>query len=479
MFIAGVRLLSRAKEVFIILSAGIMEYCWFAAVVMFFFHIMEAGEPPLAGMLIAFFLSAALGSFMMDRGWMFIQFIGAHLSGLSLVLAIVFFTYGNWSYGFFNTGWLREFGAEFQDPAKGLLFFFIAAFTALIWFCGERFSLRPTTYSTITTRFDLGVAVFFLLFLFGGGLGEQIPVLSFFLFPFFLFSMLAIALAHSRGREEDRPSPASGKIWVVFGLCGALLLSAVAVLLFLIPEMTMLAEIGYSAGSVIASPVLTLLIRILRFLFGMRSMVEDSADSGSGSYAQLMTDTYSDPEVQWWEKLLFTGIGSLIGVAVILAAAWGLYLLFRRLFSRSPSYNKNSMTWRHLFGFLRDQLLMFCRKAGGIFSLCYAKLFPAPEEAGEGTIGYRKLLHWGKTGGLLRRPAETPGEYGIRLGSFYPLFKEDIDLIVEGYQQEVYGEYRLEAGQGDRIRRARRRLSAPWRRLSLKTKRQKSGIRIL
>jgi hypothetical protein len=113
-------------------------------------------------------------------------------------------------------------------------------------------------------------------------------------------------------------------------------------------------------------------------------------------------------------------------------------------------------------------MLAFCKKVAGWFLWLWGKLragfFSAPVVKGAGITGYERLLRWGRRGGLPRRPAETPREYGDRLGDFYPFFKEEIYLIIQGYQEEVYGELDLPAEQGGLIRQAIRRLAAPWRR---------------
>jgi len=164
--------------------------------------------------------------------------------------------------------------------------------------------------------------------------------------------------------------------------------------------------------------------------------------------------------VQPGEKILLLGMSVLLGIVLFLAAGWGIYYLYRLLFSRTSYREKESLFWKTLF----LQLLALGKRCRKIW-IGFKNIFFPPEE-GEGTRGYKKLLLWGKRSGLPRRSTETPGEYALRLKKYFPLFQEEIRLIIEGYHDEVYGELRLEAEQQRRIRLAGRKLSGPLRRLA-------------
>jgi hypothetical protein len=54
------------------------------------------------------------------------------------------------------------------------------------------------------------------------------------------------------------------------------------------------------------------------------------------------------------------------------------------------------------------------------------------------------VLRWGRRSGLPPVPSETPGEYGIRLKQQFPKLKEEIEMIIEAFNREVYGKIMIE-----------------------------------
>jgi hypothetical protein len=57
---------------------------------------------------------------------------------------------------------------------------------------------------------------------------------------------------------------------------------------------------------------------------------------------------------------------------------------------------------------------------------------------------YAGVLCWGRRSGLPPVPSETPGEYGIRLKHQFPELKEEIEMIIEAFNCEVYGKIMME-----------------------------------
>jgi len=68
------------------------------------------------------------------------------------------------------------------------------------------------------------------------------------------------------------------------------------------------------------------------------------------------------------------------------------------------------------------------------------------------------LLRWGKRSGLRLLPGETPAEYGKRLVQHFPDLGDDITMIVEAFNKEIYGQIRLDSKILSGLLSARRRL---------------------
>jgi len=447
----------RLKEALVLLFAGGMELCWLYGLAFFFFYLLASGQFPPAGGFFAFWIAAMLGFCTRDRGWRIIHILMLHLAGFALTLWGVAYSCGNWSVPFFSIKWLKEAGAAFQDYAWGLPFVFIALFAALFWLGGVSFAGRRTTYSAITSRFDLGVGMFFFLFLLEGGLGGQVPAMPFFLFLFFLCSMISIALARSRGSGKKEYPLNFGRLIFVFLLSLAMLLFAAGAVLLFLPGMSLLAETGYGFGKQVFSPLSNFLLKVLFFLFRRRSLRQEPAVAGESSRDFFMKEAAVEHEVQLWEKLFSLGMCVLLGLVVIIAAGWFFYQLYLWLFSRTPGHRKKFF-WQDLL----SPFVIIWEKCRSAF-FCITGLFSPSVERGEGSRAYKKLLLWGKSSGFPRRPTETPREYGIRLGKYFPLFREEISSIIKGYHDEVYGELKLSYAQEREIKLAWLRLASPLR----------------
>ena len=130
---------------------------------------------------------------------MVLQVVGFLLAASRIVYALNYRTHP-----YFSKGWLADFFSRSRDPLEWLILVIILIFALLLWLGGVALARRPAAYLAICSRFDLGVAAFFLLLLIKfllrvkGGIEvkDQTPVLL--LFPFFIFSLLAISLAKNR-----------------------------------------------------------------------------------------------------------------------------------------------------------------------------------------------------------------------------------------------------------------------------------------
>ena len=165
--------MSRLKEALILLFTGGMELCWLYGLAFFFFYLFAAGQFPPAGGFFAFWIAAILGYYASGRGWRIIYILILHVAGFALTLSGVVYTCGNWSAPFFSITWLEEAGTVFQDFTSGLLFVFTALFAVLSWLGGVSFARRRTAYSAVTSRFDLGIGVFFSCFSWKAGWGAS------------------------------------------------------------------------------------------------------------------------------------------------------------------------------------------------------------------------------------------------------------------------------------------------------------------
>jgi hypothetical protein len=74
---------------------------------------------------------------------------------------------------------------------------------------------------------------------------------------------------------------------------------------------------------------------------------------------------------------------------------------------------------------------------------------------------YAGMLRWGRRSGLPVVLSETPIEYGSRLSHHFPELKEEIEMIIETFNMEVYGNIVVDGRLLSRILSAQHKMRSP------------------
>jgi hypothetical protein len=74
---------------------------------------------------------------------------------------------------------------------------------------------------------------------------------------------------------------------------------------------------------------------------------------------------------------------------------------------------------------------------------------------------YAAILRWGCRSGKPPIPSETPGEYGRRLIHCFPKLKDEIAMIIEAFNREIYGDIATGKQALGRISSALRSMQSP------------------
>lgn len=445
----------------ILLSAG-MElswiYAWATYLTLSFLH----RSFPFSETLGIFLLASVLAGLPQGRGWRVIEIAGLHFCGFVLVgLRMVYLFLADPSYPFTNPAWLAQFLNKSRSPLEWVLLLFIAFWCLFLWIRGVGLVRKPLSYRTLTSRFDLGLAAFFLLFFtkllvrVKGGFTIQEDVSLFMVFSFLLFGLLDLGMA--RNQSEDRKDflPSFKAVGMILSFTLTILLVGSGLILFFRPYLSGLAEGAYQGVQMVARPMGWVLVSILRWLFfrGIHRPEEAVAPPQEGAAGPLT----STPEPGGWfellEKVIGWGLVGLSGMALLAALGIGLYFVVRFLLSKTPRSPKKDALWRFIpsgWAWLRAFLARLRRK---VFQ---GKRGPA------GAIHFfQGLLVWGRRSGTGPLQSETALEYGRRLKSRFPSLRREIDLIVTEFHQEVYGGFPLSETRRVELRAALRCLQNP------------------
>ena len=453
---------TNAAAYLFILTAGAMELCWLLALAAWCKAAARWPAFPFLQATGAFWLAAAVASATRQSGLRLIYILLAHLVALSasaLRLLYVFYGYGE-RISFWDRRWLADVFAGPKGAMEIFVLIAVVLFAAVFYCSGLSLARRPKEYSCVTRRLDVGIGIFLLLLFADAGVKAPGFNAQAFLFPFFFFSMLAAALARSRGSGQKDYLPGQRLAGLVLTFSAAVLLFAVGGMMIFLPYLTAAAEGGLTLLKSFSNPLFySFLMPILRLLFGRRSGGEiyEGGDPSIGKDAMLpnvLAESY------WGElatKIFGFGILGAAAFVLLLAAGWGLHRLFRFLLSKNPERKEKSLLWERLF-------LWFA-----LFSLRCRKLFSAllrpgsssAAEHSEAVRGYRRLLRWGRSCGLPRLLSETPREYGSRLALYFPAIKDEIELIISSFNREIYGGIPVEEKQAALLKQARLKFYSP------------------
>ncbi|CAB1077699.1 hypothetical protein D1AOALGA4SA_5484 [Olavius algarvensis Delta 1 endosymbiont] len=429
-------------------------YAWVSFLLISFYQRIY----PLPEAIGAFCLAAYIASFCRRRRWRVIQVIGVHLAlGAGTGLWVVHDFYYRMQ-PWWSRGWLNDFFSLPRDHLEWFLLFLVVGSTVWIWSAGVRFAHRARSYTAACSRFDRGVIAFFALFLvkltlqtrMGVEFHDSGTILT--IFPFFMFSLMEVGLARSRGNDQGKAYLAGYSAVGVLAsfTVGALIIGTAAVMLFL-PYLKMASVAGYGIVQKAAAPFGSLAVAVIKFIFGHADW--DSTISDFASSMPAVEAVEASPWMlmvqnlmMWGGWILLIAVGTIIaGVVLWYAYRW----LFLKRVGAEPIEDPLSLLlwWRQLKAFLIACSLWVMRANARQTALQF----------------FTALRRWGRHSGFRQKPNETPLEYGRRLSQQFPLLKTEITLIIDMLHREVYGQTSLNPQQLSNIRQSWKRLHSPGR----------------
>jgi len=449
------------RGVLLLLANAGMELSWLYALANFITIAMIHRPFPLPEALGTFALAAALTLIARGSGWRVILVLGIQVVGFACAASRILYVFDSWSFPYLTLNWITELFGRQQGFVEWVIFAVLLFFALSFWLGGLALARRPGAYLKICARFDLGVTAFaclFLikfLFLVKGNMDIHDHAAEALLFPFFLFSLLAIGMARNRSMaQRDFLSGYQG-VGIFLSFTVVVLVFGAGLVLLFLPYLTIAAEFGYGILKTTARPLGPILVSILRFLFmhGVRRP-ETRPQSGGGDEVDIVAST----ETSWWMELLekifgwgFMGLAVLIGIIVCCLGAW--YLL-RWLFSRTSRSERRPIQWNQIF-------LWVSRLRAGVV-VFWQKLAARLKGFKDAAQLYAALLRWGRHSGLPRFLSETPAEYGGRLKGQFPPLGRNIGVIVDAYNKQVYGEMVLAESELTAAKRSWRSLRSPY-----------------
>ncbi len=442
------------------LAHGGMELSWLYAWAAFLMTSIVHRPFPLPEAIGTYVLATALTLAVRGMGLRVISVLGLQILGFLLAASRIIYIFNYRAYPYFGKGWLAEFLGRTRDPMEWLILVVILIFALLFWLGGVTLARRSTAYHTVCGRFDLGVAAFFcllltkFLLLVRGGIQVRDPAPELLLFPFFIFSLLAIGLARSSSSVQRDFLAGYRGVGVLASFTLLVLAFGAGLVLLFMPFLSAAAEVGHGVLKSAVGPLGPILARVLRFIFvGARRQEAPTPYSPGGNEWDLI----SSGESSWWSELVervlgwgLLGLGLLIGLILCALSTW--YLL-RWLNSSTSKQERKPIHWQRVL--LWAQRLWIALAVGLQRAVQWLKGYRDAVQI------YRALLKWGRRSGLPHLLSETPVEYGSRLRMQFPSLTGEIGRIVEAFNLVVYGEVALNDDQMTLAKLSWRRLHSP------------------
>jgi hypothetical protein len=337
----------------------------------------------------------------------------------------------------------------------------ILILTLLFWFGGVLLARRPREHRNMCAQFDIGVSLFFLLFLIKFLLlvkwDIQIhdPLTEPCLISFFLFSLLALALSRNQGHAQKEFLPGYKGIGVTLSFALVVLVVGTGVVSLFLPYLSMTAKAGLAVLKTAVNPLGPVAVSVLRFLFAPRTIRQAPAEPQHKWGIEDSDTAFAFGRGPFDETLRYLVIGLVVAMALVVVILL-LWLLLKWLFSKTsfpPKQGGGRGGWNllHILAAAWRAFLRCCRTIAGLW-----------RQRKKGAIQlYAALLRWGSRGGLPRFLSETPAEYGGRLKQHFPAVTREVESIIEVFNQTVYGGIVLDHQQLALAQAAWRTLCSP------------------
>lgn len=437
-----------------------MEICWIYAWLSFSLTAIMGRVISLPAMASVFLLSAILTYISRGRGWRVVTISAIHVAGSASAALFVLHALFYPSYPIAGIAWVHLLISASKTPLDWIHLILVLIWTGLIWLGGTAFAKRDKVYTTICSRFDIGLAAFFVLLLIRlalrvkGGIETDDNVSSVLIYPHLLLSLIAIGMTRV-GREGSRHFlPGHGGFGMLMSIVSVVLLSASSLIFLFIPILTTVAETGQRVLKSAALRMLPLVSGVIGFMFTGGRIRPDPPSGSSPKEGMGPTSVFAD---SWWsqalDKAFRWGIEIIVVTLFAFLSAVLIFLILKWLFSRTAINPRTvpdgsgSLPWF-------TQLKAF-------FSALWRALKNVAHGYARATELFSVLSEWGRRSGIPRLATDTPLEFGTRLSHRFPELETEIGAIVGALTVETYGEKRLTEAQFKNALTAWRRVRSP------------------
>jgi hypothetical protein len=447
------------KNILLLLSSGGMMLSCFYACTAFVLACLSHYPISLtiaAGILV---LATIITHIHNQRGWRRIYVFGLHVGGFLLATLWLCYKYYGIETQFWHLAWIKEFIILDRGIAGWLGLILILLGIGILWFFGKRLGTQPTVRTTISHRYDLGLACFLILLLIKLIIAVKGAIVPFghssikAMMTYITFGLFSMGLVHTQSDPQTTGASYFKGIGIVMSFTTiALMLGGGMVILFL-SDLQIVAERGSYLLKTLAKPMEQFLIT-LSHLFLTSGIRRKAGKEPTGDLLPTINRSGGELGILHY---LFIGISAAILLMIVAYIIYNLLkwipALIKWLFTETKQEKDKPSLWR---------LLLSCILATKrIITNLWARIFHPSDTSVTAEKFYRHLLRWGRLSGIDHVASETPQEYGIRLWHRFPRIEKEFRLIIKLHNEALYGCISPNSHQISRARHALKKIHAP------------------
>jgi hypothetical protein len=452
--------MSRLKSILISLAALSMELCWMYMWAMFC-SVAAVGRPfPFFEGICTFLAAVFLTRLSAGKGWRVLGILVLHAFVFTVVaLRIIYAAYFS-EYTFFGSAWLSKLFSGPHGFVQWFGYVIVLLSAVMFWIGGVMFAKRPRTYFAVCSRLDIGLMSFFCLFvlklilLAKGGVKIDNPASGAMIFSFFLFSFFTIGMVRLKNNGLKTFLPRYRGAGIVTGFAVTVIAFGGGLILFFMSGLSATAQAALrvlKAAVGASSPYMERMLHMFFLRSPLRPETASSSPKGGSTSAMGWSKGI------WWIDLVEKAFGwtfaIIIGALILAVMGMMIFLVLKLFLSRGKVDERGVSHLKRVLVLIKE----LCAALRGIMQIM-KRLANGYQKAAD---LYKGLRLWGGRCGLAPAVHETPLEFGDRLQGRFPQLAAEIDLIIDAYNQETYGEKHFTKDELRQASRVWRKLQSP------------------
>jgi hypothetical protein len=320
-------------------------------------------------------------------------------------------------------------------------------------------------YFPVCVHFDKGLGLFFLLLITKAFVESRAGLylhgrdIGFLAIAYFVFSLTSISIARNQSNVQKSFLSGHQGIGVILSISTLATLLGTGTIFLVYPYLYSVADSLLVVTKVVTHSMEPVLIKILLFLFRPRELTlqPDEPYTDAAKLTDMDTTKLTDMDTQavegWgslFQLIVGWGLFGIIGMVVLGVLVYLLIYTLRLLLKRSRDDTAQPLST----GWISDLF----RKLVALPLLMWRGWVSLLKRVDCATTAYAGMLRWGRRSGMTQIHSETPAEYGNRLMNGFPGLGAEIELIVEAFNREVYGQTTTDRQILSRLRSAQRRM---------------------